>query len=359
MDSIDSIEQQQRIQQLEKQNRLLKKKLERSEFNRAELENSYEVQSKLVSEIIQGLETSKAEAESRSHELEEAFNDLKVIQMQLVQSEKMSALGMLVAGIAHEINNPVSFIHGNIEYASSYAQNLVDIITLYQEVYPNPDARVKTLSEELELNFIVEDLFKTLSSIQVGSQRIHKIVSGLQTFSRFDQSEYKETDLHEGLDSTLMLLQHRLKAYGHRPCINIIKNYDELPKISCYGGQLNQVFMNIVVNAIDAIEDLYAQPHQDQFLGQITLGTAMVDAQWVKITIADNGLGMAESVANKIFNPFFTTKSVGKGTGMGLSISYQIVVENHGGSLDCFSIPGDGTEFVIKLPVQQPVAKHI
>ncbi|MEM9265127.1 MAG: ATP-binding protein [Cyanobacteria bacterium P01_F01_bin.13] len=356
MDNVFSERLQQRIKELEKRNRLLQKKLERSESNRVELENSYEAQSKLVSQVIQGLEKSRTEAEERSQELQEAFNNLKIMQTKLVQSEKMSALGMLVAGIAHEINNPISFIHGNIEHAYTYVHNLVDLLSLYQETYSEPDSKITALSEELELEFIVEDVFKILNSMQVGSERIRKIVSGLRTFSRLDEADYKEADLHDGLDSTLMLLQHRLKAYGHRPSISVNKNYGQLPKIACFSGQLNQVFMNILVNAIDAIEDLYEKQsqHQEKIdTGLITISTAMVNSKWVKVGIADNGLGMPEEIRQKIFNPFFTTKSIGQGTGMGLSISYQIIVENHGGTLDCSSTFEQGTKFVINIPVKQ------
>lgn len=360
MNNVSPEQLHQRLKDLEKRNRLLQKKLERSESSRAELEKSYEVQSNLVRQIIQGLEKSKHEAEVRSQELQEAFENLQLMQTKLVQSEKMSALGVLVAGIAHEINNPVSFIHGNIEYAHSYAQNLVDLLKLYQDVYPNPDNKIVSLKEELELEFIVEDLFKVLHSMQVGSERIREIVSSLRTFSRLDEADYKEADLHDGLDSTLMLLQHRLKAYGHRPGIIVNKNYGQLPKISCFPGQLNQVLMNILVNAIDAIEEFYAKQSQHQGeldAGLITICTSMVSPQWVQISVADNALGMPEEILKKIFTPFFTTKSVGQGTGMGLSISYQIIVENHGGTINCFSTPGKGTEFIIGIPVKQTTMK--
>lgn len=356
MDNVSPEQLQQHIKALEKHNRLLQKKLERSEFNRAELEKSYEVQSELVSQVIQGLEKSRTEAEFRSQELQEAFNNLQMMQTKLVQSEKMSALGMLVAGIAHEINNPVSFIHGNIEHAHNYAQNLIDLLNLYREIYSKPDSKITHLIEELEIDFVIEDLFKILKSMQVGSNRIRKIVSGLRTFSRLDEADYKEADLHDGLESTLMLLQNRLRGYGHLPSITVIKNYGKLPKIPCFSGQLNQVFMNILGNAIDAIDELYEKREQHQESpvgGEITICTSMINSQWLKIAIADNGLGMPEEIRSKIFDPFFTTKSIGKGTGMGLSISYQIIVENHGGTLECLSNVGKGTKFVIGIPVKQ------
>jgi two-component system, NtrC family, sensor kinase len=356
MDNLSFEQLQQRVKELEKHNRLLQKKLDRSESNRQELENSYEIQSKLVNQVIQGLEKSRAEAENRSQELQEAFNNLQMIQAKLVESEKMSALGVMVAGIAHEINNPINFIHANIDHAYTYVQYLIDVLNLYQEIYPQPDDQIKALMQELELEFVVSDLFQLLNSMKTGSDRIRKIVLGLRTFSRLDEAEYKKADLHDGLDSTLMLLQHRLKPKGDFPGITVIKNYGHLPRIPCYAGQLNQVFMNILVNAIDAIEELYSQQTLDgkqHHTGCITISTSIVDSQWVKIAIADNGLGMSEQVRQKIFNPFFTTKVVGKGTGLGMAISYEIIIEKHKGKLDCVSKLAQGTEFVIQIPLQQ------
>ncbi|NEQ51883.1 MAG: HAMP domain-containing histidine kinase, partial [Leptolyngbya sp. SIO3F4] len=192
-------------------------------------------------------------------------------------------------------------------------------------------------------------------SMQIGSERINQIISGLRTFSRLDEADYKKADLHDGLDSTLMLLQHRLKPYGPRPAISVVKDYGELPNVFCFSGQLNQVFMNILVNAIDAIEDLYSNQSHCPNLhdGCIKIRTSLINPQWIQITIADNGLGMPNEIRQKIFNPFFTTKSIGQGTGMGLSISYQIIVENHGGTLECFSEMGEGTKFIISIPVKQ------
>lgn len=346
---------QQQVKDLEKHNRLLQKQLKRSELSRVELENSYEIQSKLIGRVIQGLEKSRVEAEARSYELQEAFNNLQAIQTKLVESEKMSALGVMVAGVAHEINNPINFIHGNIGHAYTYVQNLVNLLHLYQESYPQPGRQIIDLIEELDLEFTVTDLFSLLKSMQVGSDRIRKIVLGLRTFSRLDEAEYKEADLHEGLDSTLMLLQHRLKTSGDSPEITIRKDYSKLPKVPCFSGQMNQVFMNVLANAIDAIEERYAKQTQQEGThdaGCITIVTSMIDSRWVEITIADNGLGMPEEVRQKIFNPFFTTKPTGKGTGIGMSISYQIVIEKHGGKLDCFSEVTKGTEFVIQIPIE-------
>ena len=344
---------QNQIKELEKQNRILQKKLERSEFYRLELENSHEIQSQLMTQTIQWLEQDRLESEKRNQELQEALHHLKMMQSKLVESEKMSALGVLVAGIAHEINNPTNFIHANIEHADEYVKNLMEILNLYQELYPAPDPRITDRMEALDLDFVLEDLPKLLKSMKLGSDRIRGIVLGLRIFSRVDEAEYKEANLHEGLDSTLMILQHRLKANHDHPAISVIKEYDPLPKIPCFPGQLNQVFMNILVNAIDAIEerrnqDQLAQRHCES--GCITIQTTVVD-EWAKIVIRDNGIGMSEAASRPIFNPFYTTKPVGKGTGMGLSISYQIVVENHGGKLDCLSQPGEGTQFVIQIPI--------
>lgn len=344
---------QNQIKELEKQNRILQKKLERSEFYRLELENSHEIQSQLMTQTIQSLEQDRLESEKRNQELQEALHHLKVMQSKLVESEKMSALGVLVAGIAHEINNPTNFIHANIEHADDYVKNLLEILNLYQELYPEPNPRIAARIAELDLDFVLEDLPKLLRSMRLGSDRIRGIVLGLRIFSRVDEAEYKEANLHEGLDSTLMILQHRMKPHHDHSEISVVKEYGQLPKISCFPGQLNQVFMNILVNAIDAIEE---RQEQDQLAqrpcepGCITIQTTVVDG-WAKIVVRDNGIGMSETAARPIFNPFYTTKPVGKGTGMGLSISYQIVVKNHGGKLDCFSQPGEGTQFVIQIPI--------
>jgi signal transduction histidine kinase len=356
MDHLSFEQLQQQVKELEKHNRLLQKKLERAEANRMEWENSYELQSRVLSKVIDGLEQSQAEAELRSQELQEAFNHLKKMQTKLVESEKMSALGVLVAGIAHEINNPVNFIHGNINYACAYVQDLMDLLNLYQEVYPEPDPKITALIDKLDVEFVVGDLFKLLQSMKIGSDRICQIVSGLRTFSRLDEAEYKEANLHDGLDSTLMLLQHRLKANGAFPGIVVTKHYEPLPQVLCFAGQLNQVFMNILVNAIDAIEERFTQEISNEpslNAGSITIRTSIANSQWVEIAIADNGLGMAEQVQQKIFNPFFTTKPVGKGTGMGMAICYQIIVEKHRGKLDCFSTVGKGTKFIIQIPLKQ------
>lgn len=272
-----------------------------------------------------------------------------------IQTEKMAALGQLVAGVAHEINNPVNFIHGNLTYAENYIDELLNLITCYQNEYSTPSTTIQAKLETIDLEFIKRDLPKLLVSLKVGTERICNIVKSLRNFSRLDEAEFKAIDIHEGIDSTLLILQHRLKASPSQPEIEVVKEYDDLPLVKCYAGLLNQVFMNILVNAIDALEEFNAE-RTLQLLemnpSRITIRTSVIGA-WIQIAIADNGLGMSEEVQKRIFDPFFTTKPVGKGTGMGMSISYQIITEKHGGKLECFSAPGEGTEFVIRIPIEQ------
>lgn len=303
------------------------------------------------------LEQSNAElehrVEARTIELKEALEELQRTQAQVVQSEKMSSLGQLVAGVAHEINNPINFIHGNLVHVQEYTQDLLGFVQLYQQHYPHPTADIAAEAEEIDFDFLQQDLPKMLASMKVGSDRIRQIVLSLRNFSRMDEAEIKPVNIHEGIDSTLMILQHRLKARPERPEIEIIKDYSQLPLVECYAGQLNQVFMNILVNAIDALEEYnYKRSYQEMQAhpSQITIRTTTLGAQWVQVAIADNGGGMTQQTQQQIFNPFFTTKPVGKGTGMGMSISYQIITEKHGGKLECFSTLGKGTEFVIQIP---------
>lgn len=354
MENLPVEQLQQRLKDLEKQNRLLQKKLKRSEANRLEIENSYEIQSRLVSQVIQGLEQSQQEAEQRNQELQQALDDLRVMQTKLVESEKMSALGVLVAGLAHEINNPINFIHVNIGHTSNHVQNLIEVLNLYQNFYPQPAPDIADALEDLDLDFVVGDLSKLLNSMRLGSARIRNIVLGLRTFARVGEAEYKQADLHQGLDSALMILQHRFNANKNRGAIEVIKQYGQLPKVLCFPGQLNQMFMTILVNAIDAIEEDCARKTPADQSGKnpcITIRTSASD-RWIEVAIADNGAGMSKEVQKKIFNPFYTTKLVGKGMGMGLAIAYQIAVEKHGGQLDCYSKVGEGTEFQIRIPVK-------
>ncbi len=335
-------------------------------------------------ESIMQIFTARAAAEMERKQIEEALqesaaqltktlHDLKQAQLHLIQSEKMSALGQLVAGIAHEINNPVNFIQGNIFPAQEYIQDLLQLLKLYQSNFPKATPEIQHKIKEINLEFIKEDIIKLLASMQTGAERIRDIVRSLRLFSRLDEAEMKAVNIHEGIDSALMLLESRLRANDHptapKTAIRIIKEYGDLPLVECYAGQLNQVFMNILSNAIDSLESHY--PHNslaqspDQLLDQlperlgdrptptIKIRTGILEPEQLFICITDNGTGMDESVQNQLFNPFFTTKPVGKGTGMGISISYQIVTERHRGILRCQSSLGKGAEFMIEIPLRQ------
>ncbi|HEY9627407.1 MAG TPA: GAF domain-containing protein [Coleofasciculaceae cyanobacterium] len=315
------------------------------------------------------------QSQRRAVELAAALETLQKSQSQLIQTEKMSSLGQLVAGVAHEINNPVNFIYGNLIHVSRYAQNLIDVVALYQAEHPQPSEVLRDRIEEIDLDFLLTDFPKILDSMQLGADRIRQIVLSLRNFSRLDEAEIKSVDIHDGIDSTLLILQHRLKPQSGTAAISVIKEYSNLPPVECYPSQLNQVFMNLLSNAIDALEEKLKRydrlepelqtldPQQPESqadpLLQITIRTLLVpgNAQGstprVVIQIADNGLGISPSSQEKLFHPFFTTKPIGKGTGLGLSISHQIVVERHGGDLQCYSQPNQGTEFWIEIPAQQ------
>ncbi|HEY9830475.1 MAG TPA: PAS domain S-box protein [Stenomitos sp.] len=323
----------------------------------------------------EAMKQSEAQLREKATQLEHTLHELQETQTQLIQTEKMSSLGLLVAGIAHEINNPVSFIYGNIPHATQYTQDLLHLIDLYRQQYPHPSSLIQSEEEAIDLDFLSEDLPKLMNSMQMGAERIRQIVLSLRNFSRLDKAAREPVDLHQGIDNTLLLLQHRLKAKAGRSKIEIVKEYGELPLVECYAGQMNQVFMNILSNAIDALEELNVeqspvenftregnQESQIEGLKQnvqsftpcLRIATQLKDDNTVLICIADNGPGMIPQVQQQIFDPFFTTKSVGQGTGLGLSISYQIIVDKHGGQLKCVSTPGEGTEFWIELPVMLP-----
>ncbi|MEH2191625.1 MAG: response regulator [Nostoc sp.] len=291
----------------------------------------------------------------RTAALSKALKDLQESQIQLVQTEKMSALGQLVAGVAHEINNPVSFIHGNLGHASIYFQDMINIINLYQLHYPNPVPEIQEEIAGIDLKYMLSDLPNLISSMKEGVQRIRNISTSLRIFSRADSDRKVFCNIHDGIDSTIMILKHRLKASENRPDIKIIRNYDNVPDLECFIGQLNQVFMNLLANAIDALEEsnigrtyIEIEADPNQILIQTTLTE---DNNHILIKIKDNGLGMSPDVQQKIFDHLFTTKSVGQGTGLGLSIARQIVVEKHGGTLEVNSLLGKGSEFIIKLPI--------
>ncbi|PZO54769.1 MAG: hypothetical protein DCF15_11410 [Phormidesmis priestleyi] len=287
----------------------------------------------------------------RTAKLAQTLDELSKTQSQLVQTEKMSSLGQMVAGIAHEINNPVNFIHGNLRHIENYINDLIEFLGLYETHYPNPGSEIQLRAEGLEIEFIKEDLGKTLASMKMGTERIRKIVLSLRNFSRMDEAEFKTVDIHEGLESTLMILQHRLKAQHERPAIEVVRDFNKLPLIECYAGQLNQVFMNILANAIDALETDFKDSFSSSKTPQIKLRTE-TRPDSVLISISDNGTGIPPEIKNRIFDPFFTTKDVGKGTGMGMAISYQLVTEKHNGKIECFSDEGAGTEFIIELPTR-------
>ncbi|MBD6618444.1 HAMP domain-containing protein [Komarekiella sp. 'clone 1'] len=308
------------------------------------------------------VEERTQELNDKNTRLHQLLEELQRTQVQMVQSEKMSALGEMVAGVAHEINNPVNFIHGNLTHVQEYAHSLLGFVQLYQKYYPDPAPEIQAEAEELDMEFIQTDLPKMLDSMKMGTDRIRQIVLSLRNFSRMDEADFKAVDIHEGIDSTLLILQHRLKDKPERPAIQVIRDYGSLPPVECYPGQINQAFMNILANAIDALEEANIKRTYQEIQenpSQITIRTFMIDSKWIKIAISDNGIGMPESVQKRIFDPFFTTKSVGKGTGMGMPITYQIVTEKHGGKLNCFSIPGKGTEFIIQIPVQQQVCDGV
>ncbi|WP_172642238.1 PAS domain-containing protein [Allocoleopsis franciscana] len=320
------------------------------------------------------LRRSKQALKTQATELKKALNDLKQAQLQLIQTEKMSGLGQLVAGVAHEINNPVTFISGNITHAEMYAQDLLELVELYTENYPQPVPAIAKQIEVIDFDFLKKDFPKLLKSMEIGAYRIRQIVLSLKNFSRVDEAERKLVDIHEGIENTLLILQHRLKPEAGN--IQLVKEYGNLPFVECYPGQLNQVFMNLLNNAIDALEKSVPVVTTEHHTTQATtpsqpktkiikISTEVADCspsqtsnsdeigtpQNVIIRIADNGSGIPKDVKKRIFDPFFTTKPVGEGTGLGLSISYQIIVEKHGGQLECLSVPGEGTEFIVQIPL--------
>lgn len=336
-------------------------------------------------ELYQQTQTAKEIAQAKAEELQKALEDLKKTEVQLIQSEKMSSLGQMVAGVAHEINNPVNFIHGNLNYLQDYVKDLLELVEMYQQAYPQPTLTIQKAIEDIDLHFLIEDLPQVLNSMRMGTERIQEIVQALRNFSRLDEAQMKSVDIHSGIESTLLILRDRLKAKPGYPTIEVIKEYGNLPKIECYAGQLNQVFMNLLANAIDALENAVETGLIGERSPTIWIRTELsqananpqikpplfanagqngnqpgkqepmdpLNSERAIIRIIDNGSGIPEELQKRLFDPFFTTKPVGKGTGLGLSISYQIIVEKHRGKLECISTLGSGTEFVISLPVQQ------
>ncbi|MDY6786353.1 MAG: ATP-binding protein [Cyanobacteriota bacterium] len=313
------------------------------------------------------LQNSEVRARNQAFTLEKTLHKLQQIQSQLIHSEKMSSLGQMVAGIAHEINNPISFIYGNLTPARDYMQDVLKLISLYQQYYPHPPLEIQEELEAIDIEFVGQDWPHLLHSMRLGADRIRTVVVSLRSFSRLDESEFKEADLHKSLDDTLLIVQHRFGAKPGQSGITVVKEYDkEIPEISCYPAQLNQVFLNLFNNAIDA---LIEKMERETFLNPtLTIRTEMIREgtcfegdkplkrnkvfpSGVKIRIVDNGIGIPQEIQSQLFDPFFTTKPVGKGTGLGLASSYQIIVEQHGGELLCRSELGQGTEFAIALPV--------
>lgn len=346
---------QKRLKELEKQVRTLTKKLERSEADRHQLETASEERERILKGVIRDFEASQLALENRSRDLETALSDLKILQLKLIESEKMSALGVLVAGIAHEINNPINFIYGNLTFAYEYMQDLLRLFQLYQQHYPQPVAEIQQMIKDMELDFLTQDLENLFQSMEIGAARISEIIQSLRIFSRLGEATLKTINLHESIDSTLVILNHRLEPIADNPNgIQLIRDYGEIPPINCYASQLNQVFINLLGNAIDALEEANQNRTPTERAANpntIRIQTYRSTDNNIVISISDNGLGIPDEIQPKIFDPFFTTKPVGKGTGLGLSVSYQVVTELHGGKLNYYSTLGQGTEFVVSLPL--------
>jgi signal transduction histidine kinase len=302
---------------------------------------------------IQQRQKIEEELRLNNQYLRHTLQKLKQTQATLIHSEKMYSLGQLVAGVAHEINNPINFIHGNLKHVHINCQDLLDLIDLYQKNYPNPDQEIQEQLEQIDLPFLREDLFKLLKSMRGGSERIKQIILSLRNFSRLDESQKKAVNLHEGIDNTLLMLQHRLEATDKRPAIKVTKEYNELPLVECYPGDLNQVFMKILANAIDALENALIKYPEKSLEPKINIHTEFMNHDAVVIRISDNGVGVPKDIYKRIFDPFFTTKPIGQGAGLGLYLSYQIVVEKHGGALKYHSKEGQGTEFWIEIPLKK------
>lgn len=300
-------------------------------------------------ELYQQISKMTVIAQSQAQQLKQSLIELKNSQLQVIHAEKMSSLGQLVASVAHEVNNPINCVNNNLIYVCRYAQDLIKLLQLYSQHYPSPHPEIQAETAAIELDFLLDDFPQILESMKIGTERIQDLVKTIKNFARIDEPEKKFFDLHKGIDNTLKILEHRLKGNGGRPGIKVVKEYGELPLVDCYAGQLNQVFMNLLSNAIDVLETQLAP-------GIITICTAINSEKSVVVQIADNGPGIKAEIKARMFEPFFTTKEVGKGTGLGLSISYQIVKEKHGGELGCISEPGKGTEFWIELPIRAQVS---
>lgn len=302
---------------------------------------------------IQQRQQIESELRLSNQYLRHTLQKLKQTQATLIHTEKMYSLGQLVAGVAHEINNPINYIHGNLKHVSANVQDLLELVELYQQHYPNLHQEIQAKEKEIDIPFLQHDLLKLISSMQGGSERIKQIVLSLRNFSRLDESQKKTVNLHEGIDNALLILQHRLEATDKRPQIQIIKDYGEIPSIECYPGDLNQVFMKILNNAIDALEQAMIKYPDKTFQPKVKIHTEFKNYDAVVVKISDNGVGIPKDIYKRIFDPFFTTKPIGQGAGLGLYLSYQIVVEKHGGALKYHSQEGQGTEFWIEIPLKK------
>ncbi|MBD2086385.1 response regulator [Coleofasciculus sp. FACHB-542] len=297
---------------------------------------------------IQSLQT---QLKNQNSQLQQALGDLKKAQAQLVQKEKMLGLGQLAAGMAHEINNSIGFISGNLDPARKYIQDLLNLVRIYQQEYPKPTLSIQKAIQEIDLDFLNSDIQNLVGSMQTGVERICTMLLALRIFSRLNESDIKAVDIHEGLNSTLLLLQHRLRGEGKRPEIQVIKKYEDLPLVNCYANQLNQAFLNLLNNAIDALELRIGQDFSESSSPTIWISTEFSAWETIIIRIKDNGIGIAEEMRSRLFDPFFTTKPIGQGSGLGLLTTYEIIVEKHKGQLTCHSFPGQGAEFTIEIPV--------
>ena len=312
-----------------------------------ELEGRVQQRTSQLSRVINQLKQEIGERKQAERALQQS-------QVKLIHSEKMSGLGQMVAGIAHEINNPVNFIHGNLKHVQNHVQEILSVLEGYQMLYPEPTPELQAIADDVDIEFLSKDVRKIVSSMQIGTNRILDIVRSLRTFSRMDQVTFKPVDIHEGIESTLLILKHRLKAHPGRPQVVVIKQYgDRLPLVDCHAGQINQVLMNILANALDALDesgDLCSRKGEPPM---IIISTQQIDPNHIAIQLSDNGPGIPTEVQQRLFDPFFTTKPVGKGTGLGMSISYTIITENHGGRLQLVSTSGQGASFLIELPIKQ------
>ncbi|HAZ47253.1 MAG TPA: hybrid sensor histidine kinase/response regulator [Cyanobacteria bacterium UBA11369] len=307
----------------------------------------------------QQLQQLAQQEQEKAIQLEATLQELKQTQTQLIQTAKMSSLNQTIGGIAHEINNPMSFISGNLDYAGRYFQDLLSLVQLYQETYPNPSRQILQRQDEVDLNFLVEDWENLMQSMKNGANRINQLMLLLRRFSRLDEAEFKSTDIHQDIDNILTIFSNKLKSSENRPEIQTIKEYGQLPRITCYASQINQVLINLLNNAIEALDkkaltqgEMFGEPPTIKITTDVVCSNdaSLPTSNFISIQIADNGCGISPEIQQKIFDPFFTTKPVGSGMGLGLAISYQIVVETHKGNLSCVSSAYEGTQMIVEIP---------